>query len=82
MKLGFLCARCISPVLISLEILFKLQYIYKNEVKLLTDRDSTGINFAIKNGIEAKKIDWKEKIDFSKKAYEYFIDCDAILLLY
>ena len=40
MKFGFLCSAGGSPVFSALSILFKLNYIDKSDIKILTDRDS------------------------------------------
>lgn len=82
MKFGFLCSAGGSPVFSALSILFKLNYIDKSDIKILTDRDSIALNTAVKNGIECRKIEWTNKSDFSKKAFDYFNDCEATLLLY
>ena len=82
MKFGFLCSAGGSPVFSALSILFKLNYIDKNDIKILTDRDCGALYTAIKNNIECRKIEWTNKSDFSKEAFNYFNDCEATLLLY
>lgn len=82
MKFGFLCSAGGSPVFSALSILFKLNYIDKKDIKILTDRDCGALNTAIKNDIECRKIEWTNKSDFSKEAFNYFKDCEATLLLY
>lgn len=82
MKLGFLCSAGGAPVFSSLNILFKLNYIDKTNIKILTDRDCDALYTARKKGIETKKIEWTDKKDFSKKSHQYFLDCNAVVLLY
>lgn len=82
MKFGFLCSAGGSPVFSALSILFKLNYVDKSDIKILTDRDCEALYTAGKNNIECRKIEWTNKSDFSKKAFDYFKDCDASLLLY
>ena len=82
MKFGFLCSAGGSPVFSALQILFKLNYIDKSDIKILTDRDCQALYTARKNNIECKKIEWTNKSNFSKEAFNYFKDCEAALLLY
>jgi phosphoribosylglycinamide formyltransferase-1 len=78
--IGFLCSAGGSPVFSALDILFVLNIIRESEIKILSDRNSGAIEKAKSYGINNKIIDWSSS--FSNSAYEYFCDCDFVLLLF
>ncbi|TXJ35234.1 formyltransferase family protein [Brachyspira pilosicoli] len=82
MKFGFICSAGGAPVFSALDILSELNYISKNDIKILVDRDCEAFETAKIRNIDTKKIYWTNKEEFSNKAYEYFLDCEAVLLLY
>ena len=94
MKFGFLCSAGGSPVFSALSILFKLNYIDKSDIKILTDRDSIALNTAVKNGIECRKKEWpgsqtgiinalqvafKSGIDVNSLCFDNFIIASLII---
>jgi phosphoribosylglycinamide formyltransferase-1 len=82
MKFGFICSAGGSSFFSAFDILFSLNILDKQNVKILTDRDCGALNKASNLSLERKMIPWSNSKTWSKEAAVYLNDVDVVLLFF
>ncbi|TXJ35232.1 hypothetical protein EPJ72_12555 [Brachyspira pilosicoli] len=80
MKIGIIFSGAGYGVYDALNILLNKNLLTKNEIKILVSRNCIAYERAIKENFTVRKIDFMDRDVFCIEAYNYFKDCNFVIL--